>query len=65
MKIDRKKTYLAMAKACKDTKDLEAAGLKRGTFGSAFDKELRPATVGRIAKAIGCSVEYILADEEL
>lgn len=65
MKIDKKKTYLAMAKACKDTKDLEAAGLKRGTFGTAFDKEIRPATVGRIAKAIGCDVTEILADEEL
>lgn len=55
MKADRKKLELAMARACMESRDLPAAaGLPRPTVQNAITgKSVRPATLGRIAKALG------------
>lgn len=64
MKIDRKKFELARARSCKGQKELEAAGIPRGTLSSVMTgKSMRPETVGRIARALGIDVTEILADE--
>ena len=55
MKVDRKNLELAMARACMESRDLPAAaGLPRPTVQNAVvGKSVRPATLGRIAKALG------------
>ena len=62
MKVNRKKLELAMARACMKTADLpEAAQLPRPTVNNAITgRSVRPATVGRIAKALGCDPTDIL-----
>ena len=63
MKIDRDKYMLARAKACMGVKDLEAAGIPRGTLGNILRGEVRPETVGKIAPALGVDVAEILEEE--
>lgn len=63
MKIDRDKYMLARAKACMGVKDLEAAGIPRGTLGNILRGEVRPETVGKIARALGVDVAEILEEE--
>ena len=54
MKIDRQKYELARARACMGQKDLEAAGIPKGTLCRIIGgKDLRPETAGRIANAPG------------
>ena len=55
MKADRKKLELAMARACMESRDLPvAAGIPRGTVQNVIvGKAVRPATLGRVAKALG------------
>lgn len=55
MKVDRKKLELAMARACMESRNLPvAAGLPQATVQNAIvGKSVRPATLGRIAKALG------------
>ena len=55
MRVDRKKLELAMARACMNSADLPAAaGLPRPTVQNAVvGKSVRPATLGRIARALG------------
>lgn len=55
MKVDRQKLELAMARACMNSADLPAAAdLPRPTVQNAVvGKSVRPATLGRIAKALG------------
>lgn len=60
MRIDRKKYELAKARACKGTKDLIDAGVPSGTLSRATRVELRPETVGKIAKALGVDVTEII-----
>ncbi len=64
MKINREKYMLARAKACMGVKDLEAAGIPRGTINGILrsDKEVRPETVGKIARALGIDVTEIIED---
>ena len=66
MKVDREKLRLAMARACMDVEDLlAAAGMPRATYNNAIQgKGLRPATLGRIAKALGVDPAEILEREE-
>lgn len=54
MKADRKKLELAMARACMNSKDLPAAaGLPGPTVANVIvGKSVRPATLGRVAKAL-------------
>lgn len=60
MRINEKKYNLAMARNCKDTKDLVAHGISRTTLAQVEAKNLKPSTVGRIAQAIGCDVADII-----
>lgn len=66
MKIDLNKMSVAMANACIDAKDLrEKARIPEGTYGNILKGfNLRPSTVGKVAKALGVPVESILMDEE-
>jgi len=64
MKLDRKKYELARARACKGQKDLEAAGIPKGTLCRIIGGgEARPETVGKIAKALGVDVLEIIKTE--
>ncbi len=61
MKINRDKFDLARAKTCKGLKELEAKGIPRGTLCAAMTgKNMKPETVGRIAKALGVDVTEII-----
>ena len=62
MKIDRDKYMLARAKAWMGAKDLEAAGIPRGTLGNILRGEVRPETAGKIARALGVDVTEIIED---
>lgn len=65
MKADRKKLELAMARACMESANLPAAaGLPRPTVQNVIvGKSVRPATLGRIAKALGVDPVEILKEE--
>lgn len=65
MIADRKKLELAMARACMDSRDLPAAaGLPRPTVQNAIvGKSVRPATLGRLAKALGVDPAELLKEE--
>lgn len=61
MKIDKKKFELARARACMGPKDFEKAGIPRGTLSSVMrGSNLRPETLGRVAKALGVDVLEIM-----
>ena len=60
MKIDRKKYELARARACMGQKELEKAGIPKGTLCRALNKDILPETAGRIAKALGVDVTEII-----
>ena len=62
MRISKAKYELAMARACKERKDLIAAGIPVGTLARIYSSELKPVSVGRIAQAIGCDVTDIIED---
>ena len=53
-----------MARTCKRPADIKEAGISGCTLSAAFKNGVRPATIGRIANAIGCDVTEILLDEE-
>lgn len=65
MKADKEKLMLAMARACMDSKELsEAAQLPRPTLNNAITgRSIRPATLGRIAKALGVDPADIIETE--
>lgn len=56
MKADRQKLEMAMARACMTPDELaKAAEMPRATLNNAIvGKGIRPKTLGRIAKALGC-----------
>lgn len=60
MKLDRNKYLLARARACMGQKDLEAAGIPKGTLCRAMSGDIRPETAGKIAKALGVDVAEII-----
>lgn len=64
MRVDRKKLELAMARACMNSADLpSAAELPRATVQNAVvGKGIRPATLGRIAKALGVDPTDIMEE---
>lgn len=55
MKVDHKKLELAMARACMNPQDLaKAAEMPPQTVNGVIrGRSVRPATLGRIAKALG------------
>lgn len=65
MKANRKKLELAMARACMDTVDLaKKSAMNRKTVSNVIaGRDVRPATIGRIACALGVDVTDILDDE--
>lgn len=68
MRIDEKKLKIAMARACMNRNDLiKASGVGTSTLSAISTKGGKAAviTVGKLAKALGCDVTEILADEEL
>ncbi len=65
MKLDRKKYMLARARACMRQKDLETAGIPKGTLCTALNGgNMRPETAGKIAKALGVDVTEIIVTED-
>lgn len=65
MKADRIKMRLAMARACMNPQDLaKAAQMPPQTVNGALrERSVRPATLGRIAKALGVDVTEIMKEE--
>ena len=65
MKADRKKLEIAMANACMNTEDVQkATELPRPTFNNVISgRNVRPGTIGRVAKALGVDVTEILEEE--
>lgn len=66
MKANKKALYLAMARACVNSKDLPAlAKLPAATINNVMcAKEVRPITLGKIARALGVDVTEILEKED-
>ena len=65
MKTNKKKLELAMARACMNTEDLQkAAEMPRPSLNNVISgKSARPATLGRIARALGVDVTEIIDEE--
>lgn len=65
MKADRNKLQLAMARACMNPQDLvKTAEMPLQTFNKVFrENSVKPATLGRVAKALGVDVIEILKEE--
>lgn len=63
MKLNRQKYMIARARACMGQKDLETAGISRGTLCRALREEVRPETAGKIANALGVDVTEIIEIE--
>lgn len=66
MKANKNKLRLAMARACMNPQDLaKAAQMPAQTVNGVLrGRSVRPATLGRIAKALGVDVTEILEEEE-
>lgn len=66
MKASKKKLDLAMASACMNPKAISLkAGISYPAFQRARNQEnVKPATLGRIAKALGVDVLEIIETEE-
>ena len=66
MKANRNKLRLAMARSCMNPQDLaKAAEMPPQTVNGVLrERSIRPATLGRIAKALGVDVTEILLEEE-
>lgn len=64
MKANKQKLELALARACMNTDDLQrATEMPRPTVNNVISgKSVRPATLGRIAKALEVDVTEILED---
>lgn len=61
MKINRNKYELASAKSCKGQKDLIASGIPKSTLCRIIGGgNAKPETIGKIAKALGVTVEEII-----
>lgn len=65
MKADRGKLELAMARACMNTAELtRASEMPRPTVNNAIvGRDVRPATLGKIARALGVDVTEIIDTE--
>jgi len=65
MKADRKKLELAMARACMNPQDLaKAAEMPPQTVNGVIrGRSVRPATLGRVARALQVDVANIIREE--
>lgn len=66
MKIDREKLDMAMARKCMSVNDIvQQAAIPRGTFNGLFKRQsIRPATIGKIARALEIDPADLLAEED-
>lgn len=66
MKVDKRKLEIAMARACMSTKDVQAkTEMPRPTVNNAIcGKNVRPETIGKIAKTLGVDVLEIIETEK-
>lgn len=64
MKADRNKIYMAMARACLTSGELaKKAEMASSSISNVIaGRSVRPATLGRVAKALGVSVSEILEE---
>lgn len=64
MKVDNSKLQIALATACMNPYDLcKAVGIQYQTYRRlASGYNCKPATVGKIARALGCEVTELLED---
>lgn len=61
MKLNKKKYELVRARTCKGFNDIVLAGVPRGTLCRAINgKDMKPDTIGRIAKTLGVDVTEII-----
>lgn len=67
MIANRKNLLLAMARACLNSDDLaKAADMPRPTVNNAITgRSIRPATAGRLARALGVDVTEIIEEASL
>ena len=63
MRIDPTKYELAKARACMGRKELEEAGIPKGTLCRVLTQNVSSKTVGKIAKALGVDVTEIIIIE--
>ena len=65
MKADSVKLKIAMARACVNSQDLaKVAKMPPQTINGVLrERSVRPATLGRIAKALGVDVTEIMKEE--
>lgn len=65
MKADKDKLYLAMARACMNTEDIQkAANMPRPTLNNVITgRSVMPATLGKVAKALKIDVADLLEDQ--
>lgn len=66
MKVNRQKLKLAMARACMESADLAtAAQMPRPSLNNAISgKNIRPATLGKIARALGVDPADLIEEEQ-
>ncbi|MDY4483327.1 MAG: helix-turn-helix transcriptional regulator [Butyricicoccus porcorum] len=66
LRINIDKCRIACARLCINQKELaELAGVPKSTIGNAFKRQgASPATIGKIAKALGVDVLEIIEQEE-
>lgn len=66
MRIDKRKYQIACARACMNSKDVvETAKIPRATLNTCMGRKGgSPATVGKIARALGVDVTEIMEDEQ-
>ena len=66
MRVNKSKLELAMSRACMNGKDAaDAAQIPRATFNNAITgRSIRPATLGKIARALGVDVEELIDRED-
>lgn len=64
MRANREKLSMAMARACMNPRDVAAAaGLPAQTVnGLIRGRNVRPATIGRVARAVGVDVTEIIEE---
>jgi predicted transcriptional regulator len=66
MKTNRKKMEIALARACMTAADIsERAEMPRPTVNNVLGgRSCRPATIGRVAKALGVSIEDLIEEDD-
>lgn len=64
MKVNREKIRVAMARTCMSSGEIsEAAGLSRQTVNNVlYGRNVRPCTLGKVARVLGVDVTEILEE---